>query len=264
MTEAATPVTPVTPSVEVPAVQTPVVQTPVEPVQTNPGPVAQPQVTPEAPQPTSVLGEALAKPPLTVPETPQVSPQATPEAPKVEGQSVEPASPTYEQFKTPENFKMGDEQFKTFTGILSDLETKGKTDHALVQEFGQKAVDYHVAEVTKQVENYNKSLQDSWDKQRNDWKESFMKDPDLGGDKAPETVQTALSFVRLYGGNEQQQTEFRELMNSSGLGNHPAVIRLLANAGKALTKEGQPLAAVKPPQSTQKSRTQTLYGSLAN
>lgn len=216
--------------------------------------------------------EAPVAPVAPVVETPKVTPteQVAQTPPvevvvtenKTEGQSVEPAPPpTYEAFVMPENVTLDQERVTEFTKLLAELETEGKTEHVLVQKFGQKAVDFHINEIQKVVTDLQKHQTDTWDRQKSEWKETFLKDPNLGGDNSQATIDSAMTFLRTHGGSQEQQQEFRSLMETSGLGNHPAMIRLLANAGRAM-REGQPLAAQRPANTSVKSKTATLYGSL--
>lgn len=245
-----------------------------------PAPETQPAVAVEAQAPApeavkppeTVLGEALdAKPapeakPAETPKPEEKKAEVKPaEAPKVEekkateGQSEEPAPPpTYDPFTLPEGVTLDQERVNKFTDILRELETTGKADHAAVQQFGQKAVEFHIEEVKKAVTDLTTLYQQTWEKQKTEWKEAFLKDADIGGNRFQTTVDAARNFIRTHGGTPEQQQEFRNVMESSGLGNHPAVIRLLANAGAAM-KEGVPLATVKPV-TPPKSKTATLYG----
>lgn len=255
--------------IEAPAVAVveaaPVVQTVVETA-----PVATVEVV--APQSETVLGEALAAPePVKVTEEiktiEEVKPPVVSEENKVlEGQSEDPAPPTpptYEPFTMPEGITLDAERVGKFTEILSELELGAKgIDHTLVQQFGQKAVDFHVQEVQRAVEDVTKVYQTAWEQQKTDWKDSFLADPEIGGNRFQTTVDSARNFIRTHGGTPEQQTEFRSVMETSGLGNHPAIIRLLANAGRAM-EEGRPLAATKPV-SQSKSKTATLYGGKSN
>jgi hypothetical protein len=290
-------VAPVTPVVETvtPATVTPVVETvaptpveaPVAPVVAVETPVVAPvvnssvaAVTPTATDPTKIVPEKAPEAPAAIiepvkaPETllgadkPAEAPkpaEENPEAPKAEetntegGQSVEPAPPpTYDPFTLPEGIQLEAEKVTEFTGLLAELEQSGKADHTAVQAFGQKAVEFYVKEVKKALEDTNKQQIAVWEKTRNDWKESFLKDPEIGGNRFQTTVDSALNFIRTHGGTAEQQTEFRNLMETSGLGNHPAMIRLLAKAGSAMS-EGVPLTALKPV-SAPKSKVTTMYG----
>lgn len=216
-----------------------------------------PVATVEAPKET-ILGEA-PKPvtPDPVVEVPK-EPVAT-ETKTEGGQSDETAPPPkFDSFTLPEGVSLDPERVSKFTELLSKVETEGKASHDFVQKFGQEAVDFHVNEVKNAVENVTKMYQTAWSKQVNDWKESFLSDPVIGGNRWETTVTAAQDFIRTHGGTETEQTELRAALESSGLGNHPAVLRTLANAGRAMS-EGKPLAASRPV-SAPKSKVVTLYG----
>lgn len=185
-----------------------------------------------------------------------------PEVKKDEGtQSDNPApSPEYEAFTLPEGLTFEDDKIKEFTKDLGEFEGLAKADHAEVQKFGQKLVDRHIAEVQETVKRLNEHYTKAWEKQKNDWKESFVKDPEIGGNQQDTTVKAALEFIRTHGGTDSHQKEFRDLMETTGIGNHPAMIRMLANAMKA-NREGGPLPAAKPvPEAT--SKVSKRYGNI--
>lgn len=214
----------------------------------------------------TVLGEALSKPVVAPaqevkPVVVEVKPVTQDLTKTQEGKSDEPAPPpVYDPFTFPEGISLDKERVSKFTGILGELERGGKVDHALVQQFGQKAVDFHIEEVKKATEELNTLYKTSWERQKTEWKDSFLKDPNIGGERAQGTVEAALNFIRTHGGTPEQQTEFRNLMETSGLGNHPAMIRMLAAANSSMA-EGKPLAAQKPVLAP-KSRVSTMYGSM--
>lgn len=245
-----------------------VVEAPVAPVIE-----AAPEVVVEAPKVETVLGEALnteaskTEPEKPAAETTEAKTPVEGEKPKTEevkqeGQSEEPAPPpVYDAFTLPEGFTLDEAQTKQFTDVLAELETTGKIDHALVQQFGQKAVDLHTSLMKQAQEDLTKFYQTSWDRQKTEWRDTFLKDPEIGGNRFETTVNEALTFIRTHGGTADQQTEFKNLMETSGLGNHPAMIRLLANAGRVMS-EGRPLAATTPV-APPKSKVSTLYGKNA-
>lgn len=241
----ATPVTitPESPKIEIAPVVDEVAKTP-EPVKA------------ETPKIETVLG---SDPKAEV--KPEIKPEGEvkPEAEKVESsQSEEPAPlPTYESFVLPEGVSLDNQRLGEFTKELAEFETSPKT-HEEFQKFGQKLVDKHVAEVQNTVQRLTEHYQQAWEKQTNDWKDAFIADPKIGGNRQETTVKSALEFIRTHGGTAEQQNEFRNLMQTTGIGNHPAVIRLLANAMNA-NREGQPIPASKPvPKVT--SKIQRRYG----
>lgn len=230
---------------------------------------AAPEATPVAPAPETALAEAPKAPETLLTEAIKAEtkepPKVEPEAPKVEAQntegdqSVEPAPPpTYEPFVVPEGVKLDDTRVKDFTGLLAELEQSGKADHTAVQAFGQKAVDFHINEIKKAVTDVQKFYQTSFENQKNAWRDQTQKDPEIGGNRFDTSVKAALTFIRTHGGTQEQQTEFKNLMETSGLGNHPAMIRLLAKAGAAMS-EGRLLQATTPP-AAPKSKVATMYG----
>lgn len=220
-----------------------------------------PVVAPEVSE--TVLGEALK--PVEAPkptETPESAEAPKPEGEKKEegGQSDEPAPlPSYEPFTLPEEVKLEEARLGEFTNLLGEFEGKTKADHAEVQQLGQKLVDFHVTEVKQAVDTLTKYWQTSFERQKTEWKDAVMKDPELGGNRFQTTIDSALTFIRTHGGSEAEQAEFREMLNDYGVGNHPAMVRLLSKAGRAMS-EGQPLAALKPVPNAPKSKTEALYG----
>lgn len=223
-------------------------------------PVAEtaPAVTPEAPKPAeTILGEAL-KPveptPAPVQDTPPVEAKTT-----EGGQSDEPAPPPkYEPFTVPEGMSFKEERMGEFIKLLSGLELEGKANHDFVQKFGQEAMNFHITEVQKLSEDINASYKTAFEKQKTDWKTAVLSDPEMGGNRIQTTVDTIKNFLRTHGGTAEQQAEFTALMETSGQGNNPVMLRLLYNAGKAMS-EGRPLAANKAVP-TQKSKVATMYG----
>jgi hypothetical protein len=253
--EAAAPVAPVA---ETPVTEIPVTETPAT-AETQDTTTVEPTILGEEPPKETVetpVDEQKAEKPKTDSEAKTEDTTKT-----EEGQSEEPAPPpVYEDFTVPEGVTLDAAQVKEFTTLLSELELEGKTNHELVQKFGQKAVDFHIAQVKQAIENVTKLYQQTWENQKTQWKENFLKDPEIGGNRFQTTVDAARSFIKAHGGSEEQQAEFRSLMETTGLGNHPAMIRLLANAGRKMS-EGKPLAAPAPaPQP--KSRVATLYGGM--
>lgn len=177
-------------------------------------------------------------------------------------QSAEPAPlPSYEAFKMPEGTQADTEALGAFTNKLADIEVKSKAEHALLQEFGQDLVNMHVAEVQKTIDRVSKAQFDNFEKIKQDWRQSFVNDPEIGGNRQETTLTAARQFLSTHGGNAEQQAEVRNILDKTGLGNHPAVIRLLANAGKAYSEPKPVPASVIVRENL--SKTQKLYGSPA-
>lgn len=237
----------------------------VTPSAAEPAKAAEPTPEPKKDEPSTILGapKEEPKPEAVKPEEPkkdEIPAEAEKPAEKKEeaSQSEEAPLPTYEEFKVPEGITLEKEQIGKFTEMLAEFE-KTKPDHAAFQSFGQKLVDTHIAEMQAMAKKVEDSYRDAWETQRKEWKESFEKDPEIGGNRQITTVNAARDFISTFGGTDAQQAEFRNLMETTGLGNHPAVIRILANAMIA-KPEPKALAAVKPIPQVQ-SKIAKRYGS---
>lgn len=175
-------------------------------------------------------------------------------------QSDDPAPlPSYEAFTLPEGIALDEAKLGEFTKELGELQATTKADQSLIQQFGQKLIDRHVAEVQDSVKRVADLYQQSWEKQKSDWKDAFENDPVIGGQNRDQTLNSAIQFIRTHGGNAEQQKQFNELMEATGLGNNPVMIRLLAQAGTNMS-EGKPLPATKPVAQTAQSKVQRRYG----
>ncbi len=205
--------------------------------------------TPPADKPVEAKAPEVAKPEGDKPV----------EAPKDLGdKSAEPAPlPVFEPWVLPEGAKLDEGKTAEFNSLLGEFQNASKAEQALVQKFGQTLVDKHTAALTETVGRLHEAYQQSWVKQTEDWKQAFISDPEIGGKRQATTVKQANEFISTHGGTPEQQTEFRNLMQTTGIGNHPAMIRMFANAMSRFS-EGKPLPA-NPPVSAP-SKTQRMYG----
>ena len=251
-------------STETPAVQpaspdtTPVVEPVVEPVKTD-APVETPKTdtpaeapkTEEAKKAETLLGQEKKAEEKPV----EVKPETKPEEKVAETKEAEiPQLPSYEPFTLPENIKFDEGKMDEFTKFLGEFESTNKLPHDAAQKLGQEMVDRHLAELNR----YTESLTTAWEKQKTDWKDSFAKDPEFSN-RHDTVVNAAIDAIGIYGGNDAQQNEFRELMESTGIGNHPAMIRLLSNITLAKA-EPKPLAAPTIAPKGGNSKIERMYG----
>lgn len=66
-----------------------------------------------------------------------------------------------------------------------------------------------------------------------DWSTKAKADPEFGGDKFEENVGVAKKALERFG-----SPEFNEWLRTTGLGNHPELIRTFFRAGKAISEDG--------------------------
>lgn len=203
-------------------------------------------------KPETLLG--AEKKPEEVKSEEKVSEVKEGETPAEVKEEIPAVVPEYEAFTLPEGVSFDAEKMGDFTKMLGEFETTAKASHEEVQKLGQQMVDRHIAE----LQRYTDSLTQAWNKQKNDWKESFLKDPEFAN-RTDTVVNSAIDAIGIYGGDVKQQDEFRSLMESSGVGNHPAMIRLLSNIMTAKAEPKQ-LAAPQIGSSEKISKMQKMYG----
>ncbi len=189
---------------------------------------------------------------------------------QVDGQSEKTAqSPTYEAFKLPEGVTFDNEKLSEFMKDLGELQGKTKAEKAVMQEFGQKLMDRHVAELQKTIQLVQEQNKIANETKVKSWDESFRKDPEIGGNKQDTTLNVARSAIK-YAGNEAQQKEFRQLLQDTGAYAHPAMIRTLANfqnkinelESKYNSENGiKPLVATVP-MTPVKGKADKMYGKM--
>ena len=202
------------------------------------------EVTPEAPK-----------------ESADKSAEKQPEGEKKDeaSQSDEPAPlPTYEPWKLPENMTVDQSKLDEVTKMFAEFERDTKTDHALVQKFGQQIIDRHIENVQAAISKLTEAYQESWKQQTKDWYDAFAKDPEIGGPKKEVSAAAANEFIRRHGGTSEQQASLRQILEKTGLGNHPDIIRTFAKATSNLA-EPKMIPAGSPPAAPTTRKTR-FYG----
>lgn len=148
----------------------------------------------------------------------------------------------FEDFDLPEGIQADDELLKQAKPLFKEL--------GLNQEQAQKLVSMYagrVDEITKgQVESFNQLTQD--------WLNQAKSDKDFGGDKFDESIQDARAAINKFG-----TPELKQLMDETGVGNHPEVIRMMTKVGKLLREDNPGTGG--HPTSQPEDRVSILYPS---
>jgi hypothetical protein len=147
-----------------------------------------------------------------------------------------------------------------FTKMLGDLEVTGKASHAEVQAFGQRAVDFFIAEQKRQQD----ALVEQFNTIRKGWIDEIKADTTFGGQKFAETTAAAGALIEQYGGSADEVKALRNMLRITGAGDNPHLIRLLARVGKAAAQEGRPVPAVVPKSPAAISKSARRYGNTTN
>lgn len=176
----------------------------------------EPQTPPPEGQPPAETDEARA-----AREAEEARANETPEQ-KAEREAKEAltadAPEAYTDFTVPEGIKLD-------AAVTDELKALGK-DANWSQARTQQVVDLGAklaqSIVTKQQEGFAAL--------RETWQNEAKADAEYGGAKLQESLGHAAQFRDAYG-----TPKLTELLNESGLGDHPEVVRLFARAGKALS-----------------------------
>lgn len=161
---------------------------------------------------------------VTTPEA-STTPEAKPkegEAPKTGEEPVEkPADVAYE-FKLPDGVTLKGE-------ALDELKATAK-ELGLTQEQAQKVADLGA----KQAQAFTNQLVEYQRNQTAEWANATKADKEIGGDALDANLGVAKKALDAYA-----TPELKKLLNDSGLGNHPEVIRTFFKVGKAISEDGK-------------------------
>jgi hypothetical protein len=144
---------------------------------------------------------------------------------KDDGKGGDAAAPVYE-FKAPEGVELNTVAVDEFKAIATELK--------LPAEGAQKVVDLYAKLEQQRSEAFANQVQA--------WGDEVKADKEIGGDKLAENLAVAKKAVDAFGGDE-----IRSLLDSTGMGNHPAVVRMMVKIGKAISEDGFVKGAPKSP-----------------
>ena len=134
-----------------------------------------------------------------------------------QGNKSEGAPESYE-FKAPDGVQFDDAVIGAFSEVAKELN--------LPQDQAQKVLDKMAPVIAaRQDEQFQAA--------RTEWAEAAKTDKEFGGEKLTENLGTAKKAL-----DALATPELRTLLEESGLGNHPEVIRVFYRAGKAISEDG--------------------------
>ncbi len=179
------------------------------------------EATTEAPAaPETAASTLLTAPPAadsTQPEAGQAEQPAEPAA-KPEEKPAEPeGAPEAYEFVPPEGHVLDDGVIGKFSEVAKELN--------LSQTNAQKVLDVMAPAI---AERQQAALQTM----TAEWADSARADKEFGGDKLDENLAIAKTALEKFA-----TPEFRTLLNDTGLGNHPEVLRVFVRAGKAISPD---------------------------
>lgn len=169
-------------------------------------------VTEAAAQPAVAQAQAPAQPATEAAKPAEVAKPA--EQPK-------PAAVEYQPFKVPENVKVAEVVLGKFSEIAKASN--------LPQEAAQKMLDELAPLIAKDsTEAFHAQLAEA----RKGWQESVKVDKELGGEKTSENLAIAKQTFDKFG-----TPALKELLETSGLGDHPEIVRWAHKVAKAVGED---------------------------
>lgn len=140
------------------------------------------------------------------------------------------------EFKMPDGVEPDAKAIEDFTKVAKELK--------LSPEQAQQLVDLRSAAVKANIDKHAATVKG--------WAEEVKADKELGGDKLAENLAIAKKAIDL------GPPELKELLDDSGLGNHPAMFKWAYAIGKALSEDTFRAGGKAPV--TEQSTASVLYG----
>lgn len=150
--------------------------------------------------------------------------ETTEGAPKTE-QATTTVVPEKYEFTAPEGTEYDPGILDAFSGAAKEAN--------LSQDAAQKLLANMAPVIAARQAEQVKQVQEQW-------KEASTADPEIGGEKLQENLAVARKGLDTLDPipKGQTTTALRTLLTSSGLGNHPEVLRLLFRAGQKVSEDG--------------------------
>ena len=123
-------------------------------------------------------------------------------------------------FTAPEGVKLDSEAASELKSLAKEL--------GLKQEGAQKVADIGV----KLAQKWEARQAEALKEMKSSWVESSKADKEIGGDKLNENLAVAKKALDVFG-----TPELKTLLNESGLGSHPEIVRAFYRAGKAISED---------------------------
>ena|SRR5579875_3782701 len=151
-------------------------------------------------------------------ETPAAPAAETPAAATPNAETpVTPGVPEKYTFTAPEGTSYDPEVLESFSGAAKEA--------GLTQEAAQKLIEKMAPALTARQADQVQAIHKGW-------QDASTADKEFGGEKLAENLGVARKALDNFG-----SPELRTLLDETGLGNHPEVIRLLYRAGKAISED---------------------------
>lgn len=207
-----------------------------------------PAAAPAADAPPAPAEGSLLTPPAPAdaaapdaPKTPEQIQQDADAAAKLKAETSAPEA--YEDFSLPEGMEMDADVLGEFKNLAKELN--------IPQAKAQQLIDFQTQLATKQAEEYQAAVT----KQSQEWAASIKNDPEIGGENYDKSVASAIKVIQSFG-----DPALTELLNQSGLGNHPALFKFCHRISAAISEDKFVLSGSQS-NTGRKSNEEVFYGS---
>ena len=185
------------------------------------------------------------------PEKPAEVEAAVPEAP----QRLEAL--TEYKYEVPEEIRISDTQRETFHTAIEDARNGNP----------QALIDLHYEAMKEFRTGVEQNQRDAWATTLQDWQSQVENDPQIGGQKfgpvSQRVAQMRDNYVSTHphGSDEwkAEMSSFNEMLDRTGVGNHPAMWRFLDNVAKKLNEPSAPTLTNPKPAPSGKRGTEVMY-----
>jgi hypothetical protein len=142
---------------------------------------------------------------------------APPAAEEAKAPAEAPKAPEAYEFKAPEGRVFDSEVMASYSQVAKELNLSQESAQRLLDAVGPKMAERQMAMI---------------EATRNGWADNSKSDREFGGEKLSENLGVAKKALDAFG-----TAELRTLLNETGLGNHPELIRFMFRAGKAISED---------------------------
>lgn len=191
------------------------------------GDVSAPAPTAEAPAPAAESSVLTPPAPTDAPAPkpddaqPEDADKSKDESQDADGKDKPTGAPeAYEDFTLPEGMEMDVEILGEFKNLAKELN--------IPQAKAQQLIDFQSQLASKQAEAYQAAVT----KQAQDWAAEIKNDPEIGGENYDKSVASAIKVIQSFG-----DPALTELLNTSGLGNHPALFKFCHRISAAISED---------------------------
>lgn len=209
----------------------------------------------DAPAPAAQAPAPAAEGSVLTPPAPTDAPANKPDATKPPEQvqqeadaaaklKAETSAPeAYEDFTLPEGMEMDADVLGEFKNLAKELN--------IPQAKAQQLINFQTQLATKQAEQYQAAVT----KQSQEWAAAIKNDPEIGGENYDKSVESAIKVIQSFG-----DPALTELLNTSGLGNHPALFKFCHRISAAISEDKFVLPGSQA-STGRKSNEDVFYGS---